>query len=224
MYAERSSPIHHAVVWTATDPSESAQLVIPDGCIDLLWHAGNLLVAGPDTHAHTTTWSADSWTGLRLRCGIGQHIIGVPAHEIRDQRVLFAELLSAREARRFHTIVAASTDAGTALEHIARERLIDPPDTFGEVVFTMLQQGTQVSGLAAALGLSTRQLHRRCRDTFGYGPKTLGKILRFNRALSLSRSAHSLGDAAAQSGYADQAHLARDARSLTGRTVTSLLA
>nr|WP_230416296.1 helix-turn-helix domain-containing protein [Micromonospora tarapacensis] len=58
---------------------------------------------------------------------------------------------------------------------------------------------------------------------FGYGPKTLARILRMRRALALARTGVPLAEVAARTGYADQAHLTRDTRALTGLPPTSLL-
>ena len=41
--------------------------------------------------------------------------------------------------------------------------------------------------LGAALGVSERQLRRRFADAVGYGPKTLARVLRFQRFLALAR-------------------------------------
>jgi methylphosphotriester-DNA--protein-cysteine methyltransferase len=38
--------------------------------------------------------------------------------------------------------------------------------------------------VAAQVGLSLRQLRRRCHAAVGYGPKTLQRILRFRRFVS----------------------------------------
>ena len=38
--------------------------------------------------------------------------------------------------------------------------------------------------VAAEVGLSLRQLRRRCHDVVGYGPKTLQRVLRFRRFVS----------------------------------------
>jgi AraC-like DNA-binding protein len=84
-----------------------------------------------------------------------------------------------------------------------------------------------VAGLAGEIGLSERQLHRRCRAAFGYGPKTLDRVLRLQRFLALGNSAHhryGLARLAADAGYADQAHLTHDCRRLTGTTPSALLA
>ena len=43
----------------------------------------------------------------------------------------------------------------------------------------------QPDQLAACVGMSERTLRRRCLDAFGYGFKTLDRVLRFQRFLSL---------------------------------------
>ncbi|MGH9040297.1 MAG: helix-turn-helix domain-containing protein, partial [Acidimicrobiia bacterium] len=77
-----------------------------------------------------------------------------------------------------------------------------------------------VATLAESLGVSERQLHRRCTAAVGYGPKTLARVLRFRRFLALA-SRHpgaGLAGLAAEAGYADQAHLTRECGRLGGTT------
>ncbi|MDF3148621.1 helix-turn-helix domain-containing protein, partial [Streptomyces sp. T21Q-yed] len=76
---------------------------------------------------------------------------------------------------------------------------------------------------ADELGLGSRQLHRRCLTAFGYGPKTLARILRLQRALALARGGVTFADTAVRAGFADQAHLARDVKELAGRPLGELL-
>ena len=70
--------------------------------------------------------------------------------------------------------------------------------------------------IAGRAGLSERQLHRRCLDAFGYGLKTLARIRRMTRAVSLIGAGTPAADAAYRAGYADQAHLGREVKALTG--------
>lgn len=82
--------------------------------------------------------------------------------------------------------------------------------------------GEQVSvvALAREVGLSERQLHRRCLTALGYPPSRLARLLRLHRFLLLARTSPAyvkLAELAAAAGYADQAHLSRDSRALTGR-------
>ena len=81
------------------------------------------------------------------------------------------------------------------------------------------------------LELSERSLRRRCHEAFGYGPKRLDRILRFQRFLDLARRARApgaeLAALALAAGYADQAHLSREVRrlsSLSAATVVGQLA
>ena len=86
-----------------------------------------------------------------------------------------------------------------------------------------LAAGTPVATVAAHVGLGTRQLHRLSLERFGYGPKTLASILRFQRALRLARTERSAAALALRAGYADQAHLIRETRRLAGTTFGSLI-
>ena len=78
-------------------------------------------------------------------------------------------------------------------------------------------------GSQTDLGLSARQLHRRCVRSFGYGPTTLTRILRFQRFLAVAPRCPSIAAGAAAAGFADQAHLARECRSIAGMTPTALV-
>jgi AraC-like DNA-binding protein len=63
-------------------------------------------------------------------------------------------------------------------------------------------------------------LRRQCNELFGYGPKTLDRILRLQRFQALARTEADEGLAclALRAGYADQAHLTREVQSLCGMT------
>ena len=83
-----------------------------------------------------------------------------------------------------------------------------------------------VSYLSRQLGMSDRSLRRRCHEAFGYGPKTLHRILRFQRYLQMaeSRTDAAAADLAMDAGYADQPHLIRETRELAGLTPRELVA
>ncbi|MGO3326718.1 helix-turn-helix domain-containing protein [Gordonia sp. (in: high G+C Gram-positive bacteria)] len=80
-----------------------------------------------------------------------------------------------------------------------------------------LSRGAGAAPTADLLGLSERQLHRRCVAAFGYGPRKLQVILRAGDAIEMLRAGRSLSDAATAAGYADYPHLYRDIVRLTGR-------
>ncbi len=191
--------------------------------MDLLWNDGRLLVAGPDTRAYVTAGAPGTWAGLRFQPGSAPAFLGVPAHELRDLRVELADLWPASEVRRLGSRVAGAADPATALEDIALERAT-PADPVLRTLVASLGAGRPVGVTADELGLGARQLHRRSLVAFGYGPKTLARILRLQRALALARAGVPYAATAARCGFADQAHLARDVRELTGVPLTRLLA
>ncbi|MFC7644350.1 helix-turn-helix domain-containing protein [Streptosporangium lutulentum] len=77
--------------------------------------------------------------------------------------------------------------------------------------------------MAWELGLGERQLHRRSLRSFGYGPKMLQRVVRFQRALRLARLGVTPAEVAVASGYADQAHLANEVRRLAGMSLSRLV-
>jgi transcriptional regulator GlxA family with amidase domain len=121
--------------------------------------------------------------------------------------------------------VDAAADPAAALEAVALARAgeVDPPDPWVRGAVAGLSAGRSVASVADSVGWSERQLHRRARDAFGYGPKTLARVLRLQRALGLARDGVPLADTAALAGFADQAHLARDVRELAGAPLGELL-
>ncbi|WP_411150956.1 helix-turn-helix domain-containing protein [Streptomyces sp. A30] len=225
MYVERPSRMAGAVVWTNTPSGPDAGRVLPDGCMDLLWHEGRLVIAGPDTRAYVTEGEPSAWAGVRFYPGTAPALLGVPAHEMRDRRVELADVWPAAEVRRVTAQVNAAHDPASGLEQVALERAAgtDPPDPLLRQVVTALDAGRPVATTADELGMGARHLHRRCLTAFGYGPKTLARVLRLQRALALARSGVPLAETAARSGFADQAHLARDVKELAGVPPTDLL-
>ncbi|WP_330177603.1 helix-turn-helix domain-containing protein [Streptomyces sp. NBC_01498] len=217
------------VVWTKTAPKGDGGAVypvLPDGCMDLLWIGGRLGVAGPDTRAYRPPPPGEDGftgdcTGVRFAPGIAPALLGVPAHELRDRRVDLADLWPGAEAREIAERLAAADDPAAVLEAVALRRLAlsGPPDPLLRAVVAGLDAGRPVASVAESAGLGPRRLHRRSLDAFGYGPKTLARVLRLQRALALVRASVPYAEAAALAGCADQAHLARETRALAGLTL-----
>jgi AraC-like DNA-binding protein len=227
MYRERPSRFPGAIVWTRrAEARERDYRVLPDGCLDLLWSHGGLVVAGPDTGPHLGSSPAGaSFTGVRFAPGTGPAVLGVPADTLTDRRVPLEELWPAPYVRELTERLAATRRPGRLLESIVVRRLnrTPPPDPLALAVADALRDGRTVAATAESIGYSERQLRRRCLPAFGYGPKTLARVLRMDRALALARSGSSLATVAARLGYADQAHLTRDVRTLAGVPPRALL-
>jgi AraC-like DNA-binding protein len=233
MYAEHAAAAdltgHLRCSWTRRTAGSGS--VLPDGCLDLMWISGELVVAGPDTVAtHAELPAGLEIAAVRFRPGAAPAVLGLPASALLDQRVPLVELWP--EAPALADRVSGSADRVAVLEEAVRRRLADaaPVDPVAVAVGRRLARRPSGSGVVAELarraGLSERQLHRRCVTAFGYGPKTLDRILRLQRFLALGRAGPATGLArlAADAGYADQAHLGRDCRALAAATPAELIA
>ncbi|RWK53688.1 AraC family transcriptional regulator [Mesorhizobium sp.] len=116
------------------------------------------------------------------------------------------------------------------VETFVAARLAEARETQAEIAWAydrIIVSGgrIRVSSHADRLGWSRKHLSGKFSNAIGVGPKTLSRIVRFNRALGLSRQGKSdWADIAADCGYADQAHLVREFRDLAGETPTALAA
>lgn len=83
--------------------------------------------------------------------------------------------------------------------------------------------GARITALAKEIGWSRKHLVNRFRSELGLAPKPVARIMRFHRACRLAHAGEARGWAgiAAESGYADQAHLAREFSALAGETPTT---
>jgi AraC-like DNA-binding protein len=231
-------------VWELTVPGAGGPgRVLPDGCMDVVVMDGALLVAGPDTGPVPIARRAgETVLGVRFHPGAGPAVLGPRASELRDVRVPL-EAVWGRDGRELEERVAAAPPAeGLAMLQarlLARLGAAPPPDPLVAAAVHLLEGHPdlpgRVGGLGAALGLGERQLRRRFHAAVGYGPKTLARVLRFQRLLGLldrpgsdlpggARGRPSLALAAADAGYADQAHMTTECTRLAGVPPTALLA
>jgi AraC-like DNA-binding protein len=219
MYTEWPSPLPHVIAWRSAVPPGSATPILPDGCLDIIWSDGEVTVAGPDTRTELAEAPAGGRSfALRFAAGTGPAVLGVPAGELTDREVPLADLWPAAEVR----AIAEAGDPMAALQAAARRRWRDP-DRAMVALAAGARAGRPVGAIADELGLSPRHLQRRSTAAFGYGPKMLVRVLRLQRAVGLARRGVPFAEVSARTGYADQAHLARDVRSLAGVPLTVLM-
>jgi AraC-like DNA-binding protein len=218
-------------LWVGVTPAGGAPptLVLPDACADLIWQCGRgVFVAGPDTGPVPSSLPPGTvLAGVRLRPGAGGPALGMPLSALLDQRVDASDLRRERPAGPAADLARLlpgwiTPDAAMCrLVRVARCMMAaGPPDPLViEATRRLGSSRTRVDTLAADLGVSERQLHRRCRAAVGYGPATLRRVLRFRRFVSSideTGEPADLAGLAAETGYADQAHLTRESTRLAG--------
>jgi AraC-like DNA-binding protein len=213
----------------ALGPPADRGRILPDGRIDLVWSADSgVLVAGPQTRYLSRPFEAPFLAiGVRFRPGTAAEPLGVAASELTDSHVPLDAIdsrLASALAERLSTVRRPREIAAAVAPPLA-ERFVElgPPDPLVRAAVARLERGgSRVSELARAAAISERQLQRRFGMRVGYGPKTLDRVLRFQRfAQALARGSDNgdgLAGHAIASGYADQAHLTRESRALAGAT------
>lgn len=227
-YRERRPATPHPLLacwWEQrAGPAAYVHRVVPDACADVIvWGDGRATVVGPATGVDIVRLPAgEHLRGLRFRTsGIGV-ALGLPAHELRDREVPLGDLFPAAEAARI-------TDTVRRGEPPA---FLDPGAHDPRVACALrgLARDTGVAAVAADLDLSERHLRRLILAHTGLDPRTFARVARFQRFLALADgvggdgSPAGLAGLAARAGYADQAHLSREVRALSGLTPTALLA
>jgi AraC-like DNA-binding protein len=82
----------------------------------------------------------------------------------------------------------------------------------------------RIDALCNELGYSRKYLHAKFLDEVGIAPKRYAALRRFNQVVERLRSGgvESLARLAVETGYSDQAHLAREVRRFSGLSSTSL--
>ena len=230
---------HLSQVWV-NDLTRSAArnfYVVPDGCVDILWTGESLHVAGPDTHpVLEPVRPAGMIVGVRFRPGAAFPWLGVPLSKILNARVPLAEFWK-REANEIADRARTATDpraVAAVLQRALLGRMAAVGTADRQIAFLRSNAlaGTDHSksgglrGLSTSMGISERTLRRRCMDSFGYGFKTLQRILRVQRLFRLGAltTRPELADLATETGFADQAHMSREVRRLCSTTPTELLA
>jgi AraC-like DNA-binding protein len=179
--------------------------------MDLIRMDGRIVVAGPDTVASVSPRDEDPFSGLRFRPGALPRLLGVPAYELRNDRVPLRDLRT--QPPRTGSLVELAVDL--ASEGPAAETAPWPLPLLRHVT-GRLAAGSGVAGLAREVGFSSRTLQRHCAAVYGYGPATLRRVLRFRRAVRLLEDGLPFAEVAAFAGYADQPHLHREIRELAG--------
>jgi AraC-like DNA-binding protein len=214
----------------AGDEAEDSVLILPDGCVDLLWREGELVVAGLDRTARPSpVVPGERILGLRLRPGVAGAVLGMPASEVLDVHVRLEELLGRPASELVERLGDSDDDeAFDVLEEMVGSRVQQAgPDPLVLAATRRLGfPGSRVDRLADSLGISDRQLRRRFHREVGYGPKTLDRVLRFRRLVAqagaVATGETDLARVAADLGYADQAHMTRDCLRLSGLTPSAL--
>lgn len=211
------------VWWSSFGP---AAPILPDGHLDLIIGGDRVLIAGPDTVGAPNDFPAGMVVhGVRFRTGRAHRFLGVPADELRDQRVDLAALWGEHGRRVTERLVERPEQHLSVVATALADRPPDPDREVDAAVHRLVLDRPRVGELPGELGISERQLRRRFTAAVGYGPATFSRVVRMQRVrrLAAARRDDGLADLAFAAGYSDQAHMSREIKNLTGLTARALL-
>ena len=219
-----------ACYWEFRVPQETPPFqhtVPPDGGVS--WSAklpeGLMLFNGPClVPLQPELRGGDRFWGVRLWPGASTAFFTRPPVELRNRAGLASQWVDApwleglgRPLRRCND----QSEAGKVLDRALLARLDDARPLDGVVmdaVFAILRANGEVAIRALARGISSRQLRRRFKAAVGLTPKELARIRRVRASIisALETTSDPWVELAWAHGYADQAHLAKEFRTLAG--------
>lgn len=190
--------------------------------VDGQWQAARFL-AGPLSRPRKTLghgalssaslvlqpWVIEPWLGLRIDHLAGRLVDAAAAPRTLDGRLCDALATACDDPPAIHAV-------WDALEAVALATPAPPPELAVDVL-----AASGVEAAAAASGCSGRQYRRRFRRAFGLAPAAWIRVRRWEASLQAlldPAPGEALAGLAAQFGYADQAHLARDTRAFVQGT------
>ena len=150
----------------------------------------------------------------------GGALLGLPAGELAEAHTRLDDVWGREAARLRERLADAETPTAQLdtleswlLARLPRVRgvhpmVVDAVDCFGG--------GARVGDVVERSGYSHRTFLTVFRQAVGLAPKTFCRVLRVQRAIGALGRGDSLAGAAADAGYADQAHLARDFAAIAG--------
>lgn len=227
-YRERPAPAFlgraAACTWRSRPgPGGHVQRLLPDGCVEVVVSPGRpALVYGPRSSWFDLHVPAGEHRGVRLLPGVAAGLLRLDVREITDRVVRLEDLLKQAPP---DDRPAVSQLAGVLGDLFRRGGASRDPEVARALDLLHRQPGVTAAAVARACGLSERQLRRRFARAVGMPPTTYRRVARVNATLHAAHRvpAPPWARLAADLGYADQAHLVREVRALTGSTPTAVL-
>ena len=218
-YREFAAPeaLRHLVKlgWTLTVPRDRPKWVThiatPDGCMEIIHRLEGRSKWGSDQPASFVAGMISRPAELRLSPGsrfvalriwpwTWRALTGQPPAELTDRWARF-------------DLLPVTNSIDELFEGLLPVQSVGPPAPLVE----SLLASPSCREASARTGLSPRSLQRWFDRNVGVPPRTYLRLLRFSEAFAgLPCSTGSLAEHALDHGFADQAHMARDFRSLSG--------
>lgn len=194
------------------------------------FHEGGFVAGLDDLPTPTSLSTFQAGIEVRLTARAARRLLRMPLSEVARRVVPVTELFTG-EDRHLPERLHDTHDWGRRLalidELLTRRLRVPVPDERRVArAFAMLSAGQPVGMTAAGLNLSVTHLERLFADHFGVPPSVASRLHRIDRLVAALRKSPELRwvDLAHGLGFADQPHLTREVKRLTGLTPTALRA
>jgi len=211
LYEEKASASPFVdVVWRTFDTSDGTYLAAADACWDLIFTrtptGSRVLLSGPSSRPTAVPYHAGN-RNIGIRFTRGTYFTHVEPRSMCDRTIT----LPMPEAERFEL-------AGHRWPMPAYERIDELLEGFSargllahDPVIDAVLHGDDTS-------VSQRSVQRHFTRVTGQSPQHVRQIERAREAVARLRTGESIADVAYSLGFADQSHLTRDVKRLTGYT------
>lgn len=206
--------------------------VLPDGCMDVLFDfvgsgSERALVIGTMTRPLSVCRTGPiDFLGARFRPGGLRAILALDAAEMTDAQADLRNFWPQRDDDTWHRLGEATpADRPELLREMLAARLksvnqIDPFIRHSVARIEAARGELRIGELQKSTGLSSRQLERKFASHVGISPKMFARVARFKAAAAAATKSKRMDWAtlACDFGFADQPHLAREFKALSGLT------
>lgn len=237
--------------WTLTAPaSEERQRIVPDGCMEMIFHCGDLyrqfLPDGSSVIQPSAFVFGQITQPLEIAPMGNTNIFAVRFHpngflpfasisikemenKTTDLQILFGDTgleLGVKILNATNTTERIALIESLLLQQLQSQETTDRVAAISVQALLALNGQLSVDELADQVQINRRQLERKFAIVIGMSPKQLAKIIRLQATLKMmeERRFDSLTELAYENGYFDQAHFIKDFKEFTGVTPSEFYA
>jgi AraC-like DNA-binding protein len=211
LYEEKASASPYVdVIWHTIDQTDGTYLAAADACWDLVFTTTStwirVLLSGPSSRPTPVPYQAGN-RNVGVRFTHGTYFTHVEPHSMCDRTIA----LPVNDRRTFE--LAGRLWPMPAYAGV--DELIDAFDTGGLLTHDAVIEAA-LRGLETTV--SPRSVQRHFTRITGLSPRHVRQISRAREAVARLRTGEAIAEVAYELGYADQSHLTRDVKRLTGHT------
>jgi len=239
------------VLESATPHATDPERILPDGCTEMVFHLGDpfdqhnsdgsmerqplaLLVGQMRQHLLIKPTGRVQVLGVRFWPGGAYPFLTIPQNEIAGQ-VIALDSIWGGVSRELHSRIADAANPGQSVsqvETVLLSRLNNfhrPNHGVMNAITLILRSGgcLPIESLAEGMGVSLRKLDRMFNTRVGLTPKTLSRLVRFQRVFKVLEERPNGRDwvqVALDCGYYDQSHFIKEFSAFAGKGPTSYFA